>query len=122
MNCVLYARVSTNKQTSKELSIPAQLAAMPQYAKSDSLPAQIAVPGKKTPLPVAITTRYGWLYGPHRARHRDIPPYLGRDLSRNALNSPGTPACRRAPRALFPPCQTAPVGTAKRQTLICQTT
>jgi DNA invertase Pin-like site-specific DNA recombinase len=34
MNCVLYARVSTDKQASKELSIPAQLEAMRQHARS----------------------------------------------------------------------------------------
>jgi DNA invertase Pin-like site-specific DNA recombinase len=32
MNCVLYARVSTEKQADKELSIPAQLLAMREYA------------------------------------------------------------------------------------------
>src|SRR5262249_49511554 len=32
MNCVLYARVSTDKQFEKELSIPAQLQAMHDYA------------------------------------------------------------------------------------------
>jgi DNA invertase Pin-like site-specific DNA recombinase len=32
MNCVLYARVSTDKQAEKELSIPAQLQAMRDYA------------------------------------------------------------------------------------------
>lgn len=32
MNCVLYARVSTDKQADKELSIPAQLRAMRDYA------------------------------------------------------------------------------------------
>jgi site-specific DNA recombinase len=36
MNCVLYARVSTDKQAQKELSIPAQLSAMRQYAKSNA--------------------------------------------------------------------------------------
>ena len=35
MNCILYARVSTDKQAQKELSIPAQLAAMRQFAKSN---------------------------------------------------------------------------------------
>lgn len=33
MNCLLYARVSTDKQAQKELSIPAQLEAMKEYAK-----------------------------------------------------------------------------------------
>jgi DNA invertase Pin-like site-specific DNA recombinase len=33
MNCLLYARVSTDKQAEKELSIPAQLAAMRDYAQ-----------------------------------------------------------------------------------------
>jgi site-specific DNA recombinase len=33
MNCVLYARVSTDKQADKELSIPAQLEAMRDYAR-----------------------------------------------------------------------------------------
>jgi len=33
MNCLLYARVSTDKQAQKELSIPAQVAAMQEYAK-----------------------------------------------------------------------------------------
>lgn len=33
MNCLLYARVSTDKQAQKELSIPAQINAMKQYAK-----------------------------------------------------------------------------------------
>src|SRR5687767_7181155 len=33
MNCVLYARVSTDKQAQKELSIPAQLQAMRDYAR-----------------------------------------------------------------------------------------
>src|SRR5258708_26214113 len=32
MNCMLYARVSTDKQADKELSIPAQLQAMRDYA------------------------------------------------------------------------------------------
>src|SRR5258708_40006411 len=32
MNCLIYARVSTDKQADKELSIPAQLQAMRQYA------------------------------------------------------------------------------------------
>src|SRR6266508_2598901 len=33
MNCILYARVSTDKQAEKELSIPAQLQAMRDYAR-----------------------------------------------------------------------------------------
>jgi len=33
MNCLLYARVSTDKQAQKDLSIPAQIAAMREYAK-----------------------------------------------------------------------------------------
>ncbi|MEA1872574.1 MAG: recombinase family protein [Chloroflexota bacterium] len=33
MNCLLYARVSTDKQAQKELSIPAQIAAMKEYVK-----------------------------------------------------------------------------------------
>lgn len=33
MNCFLYARISTDKQAQKELSIPAQLEAMKEYAK-----------------------------------------------------------------------------------------
>ena len=33
MNCVIYARVSTDKQAEKELSIPAQLQAMRDYAR-----------------------------------------------------------------------------------------
>jgi len=33
MNCLLYARVSTDKQAQKDLSIPAQIAAMKEYAK-----------------------------------------------------------------------------------------
>jgi site-specific DNA recombinase len=33
MNCLLYARVSTDKQAEKELSIPAQIEAMKQYAR-----------------------------------------------------------------------------------------
>lgn len=33
MNCLLYARVSTDKQAQKELSIPAQIAAIKEYAK-----------------------------------------------------------------------------------------
>jgi site-specific DNA recombinase len=36
MNCVLYARVSTDKQAEKELSIPAQLQAMRDYARQNS--------------------------------------------------------------------------------------
>lgn len=36
MNCLLYARVSTDKQAQKELSIPAQLEAMKEYAKRQS--------------------------------------------------------------------------------------
>src|SRR5579862_4917756 len=32
MNCLIYARVSTDKQADKELSIPAQLQAMRHYA------------------------------------------------------------------------------------------
>ena len=32
MNCLLYARVSTDKQAQKELSIPAQVDAMKNYA------------------------------------------------------------------------------------------
>lgn len=35
MNCILYARVSTDRQAQKELSIPAQLAAMRQFAKGN---------------------------------------------------------------------------------------
>jgi DNA invertase Pin-like site-specific DNA recombinase len=35
MNCLLYARVSTDKQAQKELSIPAQLDAMKQHARSN---------------------------------------------------------------------------------------
>jgi site-specific DNA recombinase len=35
MNCLLYARVSTDKQAQKDLSIPAQIAAMTQYAKTN---------------------------------------------------------------------------------------
>ena len=31
MNCLLYARVSTDKQAQKELSIPAQIDAMKEY-------------------------------------------------------------------------------------------
>jgi len=33
MNCLLYARVSTDKQAQKDLSIPAQIAAMKEYAR-----------------------------------------------------------------------------------------
>lgn len=33
MTCVLYARVSTDKQAEKELSLPAQLQAMRDYAR-----------------------------------------------------------------------------------------
>src|SRR5438477_12812799 len=33
MNCIVYARVSTDKQAEKELSIPAQLQAMREYAR-----------------------------------------------------------------------------------------
>src|ERR1051325_1481514 len=33
MNCLLYARVSTDKQAEKELSIPAQITAMREYAR-----------------------------------------------------------------------------------------
>jgi site-specific DNA recombinase len=33
MNCILYARVSTDKQAQKDLSIPAQIEAMREYAK-----------------------------------------------------------------------------------------
>ena len=33
MNCLLYARVSTDKQAQKELSIPAQIDAMKEYAR-----------------------------------------------------------------------------------------
>lgn len=36
MNCLLYARVSTDKQAQKELSIPAQIDAMKQYARRNS--------------------------------------------------------------------------------------
>ena len=35
MNCLLYARVSTDKQAQKKLSIPAQIAAMREYAKKN---------------------------------------------------------------------------------------
>jgi len=35
MNCLLYARVSTDKQAQKDLSIPAQIAAMKEYAKKN---------------------------------------------------------------------------------------
>jgi len=37
MNCLLYARVSTDKQAQKDLSIPAQIAAMREYAKKNGL-------------------------------------------------------------------------------------
>lgn len=33
MNCLLYARASTDKQAQKDLSIPAQIEAMREYAK-----------------------------------------------------------------------------------------
>lgn len=33
MNCILYARVSTDRQAQKDLSIPAQIAAMKEYAR-----------------------------------------------------------------------------------------
>src|SRR5260221_5414407 len=33
MNCIVYARVSTDKQAEKDLSIPAQLQAMREYAR-----------------------------------------------------------------------------------------
>jgi DNA invertase Pin-like site-specific DNA recombinase len=36
MNCLLYARVSTDKQAQKDLSIPAQISAMKEYAKRNS--------------------------------------------------------------------------------------
>jgi DNA invertase Pin-like site-specific DNA recombinase len=36
MNCLLYARVSTDKQAQKDLSIPAQIAAMKEYARRNS--------------------------------------------------------------------------------------
>ncbi|MHC4138768.1 MAG: recombinase family protein, partial [Planctomycetota bacterium] len=36
MNCLLYARVSTDKQAQKDLSIPAQIDAMKEYAKRNS--------------------------------------------------------------------------------------
>lgn len=35
MNCLLYARVSTDKQAQKELSIPAQLDAMKKYTRKN---------------------------------------------------------------------------------------
>ncbi len=35
MNCLLYARVSTDKQAQKDLSIPAQIAAMREYARKN---------------------------------------------------------------------------------------
>jgi DNA invertase Pin-like site-specific DNA recombinase len=34
MNCILYARVSTERQAEKDLSIPAQLQAMTEYARN----------------------------------------------------------------------------------------
>jgi DNA invertase Pin-like site-specific DNA recombinase len=36
MNCLLYARVSTDKQAQKDLSIPAQIEAMREYAKRNN--------------------------------------------------------------------------------------
>ena len=33
MNCLLYARVSTDKQAQKDLSIPAQIENMKEYVK-----------------------------------------------------------------------------------------
>jgi len=36
MNCLLYALVSTDKQTQKDLSIPAQIEAMKDYAKKNN--------------------------------------------------------------------------------------
>ena len=36
MNCLLYARVSTDKQAQKDLSIPAQIEAMKEYAKRNN--------------------------------------------------------------------------------------
>lgn len=36
MNCLLYARVSTDKQAQKDLSIPAQIEAMKDYAKKNN--------------------------------------------------------------------------------------
>lgn len=36
MNCLLYARVSTDKQAQKDLSIPAQIEAMREYAKKNN--------------------------------------------------------------------------------------
>jgi site-specific DNA recombinase len=36
MNCLLYARVSTDKQAQKDLSIPAQIAAMREYARRNN--------------------------------------------------------------------------------------
>src|ERR1035437_6699621 len=35
MNCLLYARVSTDKQAQMDLSIPAQISAMREYAKTN---------------------------------------------------------------------------------------
>lgn len=35
MNCLLYARVSTDKQAQEDLSIPAQIEAMRNYAKKN---------------------------------------------------------------------------------------
>jgi hypothetical protein len=35
MNCLLYARISTDKQAQKGLSIPAQLDMMAQHARTD---------------------------------------------------------------------------------------
>jgi site-specific DNA recombinase len=36
MNCLLYARVSRDKQAQKDLSIPAQIEAMREYAKRNN--------------------------------------------------------------------------------------
>jgi site-specific DNA recombinase len=36
MHCVLYARVSTDRQVERDLSLPAQLAAMREYAAARS--------------------------------------------------------------------------------------
>lgn len=36
MHCLLYARVSTDKQAEKDLSIPAQLQLMREYARKQS--------------------------------------------------------------------------------------
>ena len=41
MNCVLYARVSTEKQAEKDLSIPAQLQLMRDYARYASAAARM---------------------------------------------------------------------------------